>query len=136
MGAPLSSLQPCIYACDNCLFKDEWVELDVSQTAHDIVNLFRSRPVRRKNGVTNVEYIVNTLRGCQGDKVLSVKKEIGHLFGVARDVHKRTVQTVFGLLLAHGVLRGDPIKTKGVRQWNKALRFKVRGLLMHVLIDF
>ena len=41
LGAPLSSLQPCGNACDNCLFGAKRKEVDVSATAHHIVALFR-----------------------------------------------------------------------------------------------
>ena len=125
LGAPLSSLQPCTNACDNCLFKDHWTELDVTATAGYIVDLFRSDPIREAGGAQNMEKIVNTLRGSQGEEVLPSKLQLGHIFGATRKVSKETVKTVFGLLLAHGVIRGIPIVVRGAQQWTQALRFAV-----------
>ena len=127
MGAPLSSLQPCIDACDNCLSSHHWKEIDVTATARNIVDFFRSKPVRNAGGVTNVDLIVNTLRGSQGEKVLHIADKLGYLFGVARKVPKETVQTVLGLLLARGIIRGDPVQKNGPPQWNMRLRFAVSG---------
>ena len=129
LGTPLPSLQPCASACDNCLVGDKWTKVDVSATARHIVDLFLSDPVRKAGGVTNVEHIVNTLRGSQSvDKRLSCALELGDLFGIAGDVPRPTVQTVLSLLLAHGVLRGDPIPRNGPPQWSKRLRFTVSFL--------
>ena len=130
LGTPLPSLQPCASACDNCLVGDKWTKVDVSATARHIVDLFLSDPVRKAGGVTNVEHIVNTLRGSKSTgKLLPSARKLGHLFGVARRVPKKTVQTVLSLLLAHGVIRGDPPPGKGATQWGKLIRFTVSNFL-------
>ena len=92
LGAPLSSLQPCTNACDNCLFKDHWTEVDVTATACYIVDLVRSHPIQEAGGAQNMEKIVNTLLGSQGEDVLPSKLQLGHRFGAACKVPQTTIK--------------------------------------------
>ena len=59
--------------------------------------------------------------------MLSIADKLGYLFGFAPKVPKDTVQTVLGLLLAHGIIRGYSIQRKGPPQWDMCLHFTVSG---------
>ncbi|KZV69006.1 hypothetical protein PENSPDRAFT_753666 [Peniophora sp. CONT] len=124
-GAALSSLQPCGNACDNCIKKEHLTTLVVSKTAHHIIDLFESEPIRAAGGAHGIETIINTLRGSAGKDVLPDKEKLGPVVGKARNVAYKTVEAVFGMLLAHGVLRGVPVAKVGSPHWGTNLRYSL-----------
>ncbi|VDB83084.1 unnamed protein product [Peniophora sp. CBMAI 1063] len=124
-GTSSSTLDPCRDMCDNCIKAPYIRKLHVSATASNIVALFSSKPVLDTRGVNGIGKIINTLRGSSSEAVLPQKDNLGDLFGIASKVNYETVKAVFGMLLAHGVLRGIPDAKAGEAKWATNLKYSL-----------
>lgn len=132
-GTPIAELTDCKEACDNCLrsSKGNCTEHIVSGTATIIRDLFQSELVRDMGGLHGIDCIINSLRGsASATEVIKVADEdrerLAPLIGKQRGVPKDVVKAVFGLMLAHGVLRGVPVRNKhNILEWSTNLRYSV-----------